>query len=154
MIKNKIFEELDTIEPADFASEKWNRIHALLDSCNEGIGFATFLRHYLSSKYKSVSKANLYDKFKELIKVSDYKLILKNLEHNALIYRKIVAPQRQDYRNRKEYYWLVQSLDNFNKVIYIINIRVPFLALLDAKERDVISMKTFKDIVIYMENFI
>lgn len=153
MIKNKIFEELDTIEPADFASEKWNRIHALLDSCNEGIGFATFLRHYLSSKYKSVSKANLYDKFKELIRVSDYKLFLKNLEHNALIYRKIVAPQRQDYRNRKEYYWLVQSLDNFNKVFNIINIRVPFLALLDAKERDVISMKTFKDIVIYMENF-
>lgn len=153
MIKNKIFEELDTIEPADFASEKWNRIHDLLDSCNEGIGFATFLRHYLSSKYKSVSKANLYDKFKELIKVSDYKLFLKNLEHNALIYRKIVAPQRQDYGNRKEYYWLVQSLDNFNKVFNIINIRVPFLALLDAKERDVISMKTFKDIVIYMENF-
>ena len=153
MIKNKIFEELDTIEPADFASEKWNRIHDLLDSCNEGIGFATFLRHYLSSKYKSVSKANLYDKFKELIKVSDYKLFLKNLEHNALIYRKIVAPQRQDYRNRKEYYWLVQSLDNFNKVFNIINIRVPFLALLDAQERDVISMKTFKDIVIYMENF-
>lgn len=153
MIKNKIFEELDTVEPADFASEKWNRIHALLDGCNEGIGFATFLRHYLSSKYKSVSKANLYDKFKELIKVSDYKLFLKNLEHNALIYRKIVAPQRQDYKNRKEYYWLVQSLENFNKVFNIINIRIPFLALLDAKERDVISMKTFKGIVTYMENF-
>ena len=153
MIKNKIFEELDSIEPADFALEKWNKIHDLLEECNEGVGFATFLRHYFSSKYKSVSKANLYDKFKELIRISDYKLFLKNLESNAIIYRKIVSPQRRDYSNRKEYYWLVQSLENFNKVFNIINIRVPLLALLDAKERDVISMKTFKDIVLYMENF-
>lgn len=153
MIKNKIFEELDSIEPADFALEKWDKIHDILEECNEGVGFATFLRHYFSSKYKSVSKANLYDKFKELIRISDYKLFLKNLESNAIIYRKIVSPQRRDYSNRKEYYWLVQSLENFNKVFNIINIRVPLLALLDAKERDVISMKTFKDIVLYMENF-
>ena len=153
MIKNKIFEELDNIEPADFALEKWNKIHDLLEECNEGVGFATFLRHYFSSMYKSVSKANLYDKFKELIRISDYKLFLKNLERNAVMYRKIVSPQRKDYNNRKEYYWLVQSLENFNKVFNIINIRVPLLALLDAKERDVISMKTFKDIVLYMENF-
>jgi len=153
MIKNKIFEELDTVEPADFASEKWNRIHDILDSCNEGIGLATFLRHYFSSKYKSVSKANLYDKFKELIKKSEYKAFLKDLEDNAIVYKKIVSPQRQDYENRKEYYWLVQSLANFNNVFNIINIRVPLLALLDAKERNVINMKTFKEIVLYMENF-
>ena len=153
MIKNKIFEELSTVEPADLATEQWNKIHDILDKCNEGVGFATFLRHYFSSKYKSVSKANLYDKFKQLIKKTDYKSFLKELEQNALMYRKIVAPQRQDYKNKKQYYWLVQSLDAFNKVFNIVNIRVPLLALLEAKERGVINMKMLKDIVLYMENF-
>lgn len=153
MIKNKIFEELNTVEPADFASEKWKNINNILSCCNEGIGFATFLRHYFSSKYKSVSKANLYDKFKELIKASEYKDFLKDLEDNAIIYKKIVSPQRQDYDNRKEYFWLVQTLDVFNKVFNIVNIRVPFLSLLEAKERDVISTRVFKNIVLYIENF-
>lgn len=153
MIKNKIFEELNTVEPADFASEKWKNINNILNCCNEGIGFATFLRHYFSSKYKSVSKANLYDKFKELIKIPEYKDFLKDLEDNAIIYKKIVSPQRQDYDNRKEYFWLVQTLDVFNKVFNIVNIRVPFLSLLEAKERDVITTRVFKNIVLYIENF-
>lgn len=153
MIKNKIFEELDTVEPVDYASEKWKNIHDLLDMCNEGVGFATFLRHYFSSKYKSVSKANLYDTFKELIKRTEYKAFLKDLEANAVIYKKIVLPQRLDFNNKKQYFWLVQSLEVFNKVFNIVNIRVPLLALLDAKEKEVISMKDFKDLIIYMENF-
>ena len=153
MIKNKIFEELNTVEPADFASEKWKNINNILNCCNEGIGFATFLRHYFSSKYKSVSKANLYDKFKELIKIPEYKDFLKDLEDNAIIYKKIVSPQRQDYDNRKEYFWLVQTLDVFNKVFNIVNIRVPFLSLLEAKERDVITTRVFKNIVLYIVNF-
>ncbi len=153
MIKNKIFEELNTVEPADFASEKWKNINNILNCCNEGVGFATFLRHYFSSKYKSVSKANLYDKFKELIKIPEYKDFLKDLEDNAIIYKKIVSPQRQDYDNRKEYFWLVQTLDVFNKVFNIVNIRVPFLSLLEAKERDVITTRVFKNIVLYIENF-
>lgn len=41
MIKNKIFEELNTVEPADFASEKWKNINNILNCCNEGVGFAT-----------------------------------------------------------------------------------------------------------------
>lgn len=153
MIKNKIFEELNTVEPADFASEKWKNINNILNCCNEGVGFATFLRHYFSSKYKSVSKANLYDKFKDIIKAPEYKDFLKDLEDNAVIYKKIVSPQRQDYDNRKEYFWLVQTLDVFNKVFNIVNIRVPFLSLLEAKERDVISTRVFKNIVLYIENF-
>lgn len=155
MIKNKIFEVLDTVEPADYASDKWSAINDVLDSCNEGVGFATFLRHYFSSKYKSISKANLYDKFKELIRNSqkEYSSFLSDLEAKARIYKKIVVPQRQDYANRKEYFWLVQSLDVFNKVFNIVNIRVPLMALLDAKERNAITMKQLKDIVLYMENF-
>lgn len=155
MIKNKIFEVLDTVEPADYASDKWSSINEILDSCNEGVGFATFLRHYFSSKHKSVSKANLYDKFKELIKKTqqEYSSFLSDLEAKARIYKKIVVPQRQDYANRKEYFWLVQSLDVFNKVFNIVNIRVPLMALLDAKQRGAITMKQLKDIVLYMENF-
>lgn len=153
MIKNKIFEELDTIEPADYASEEWRKIQELLEGCDEGIGFATFLRHYFSSKYKYVSKANLYDKFKELIAKPMYRTFLSDLEKNAVLYKQVVSPSRQDYANRKEYYWLVQSFETFNKVFNIINIRVPFMSLLDAKERDVISMSVLKDIVLYLENF-
>ena len=95
------------------------------------------------------------DKFKELIKKTqqEYSSFLSDLEAKARIYKKIVVPQRQDYANRKEYFWLVQSLDVFNKVFNIVNIRVPLMALLDAKQRGAITMKQLKDIVLYMENF-
>lgn len=153
LIKNKIFEVLDQTEPADFAQETWKEIQSQLNEGEERTGIATFLRHYWASKYKSVSKANLYETFKKSIKAQDYSNFLKDLRDNAIIYHQITNPAREDYSNRKEYYWLVQSLNVFRSFFNVVQIRVPLLALLEAKKRGVLDMKNFKQVVTYLENF-
>lgn len=153
LIKNKIFEILDQTEPADFAQETWKEIQNLLNEGEEKVGMATFLRHYWASKYKSVSKANLYDTFKKNIKEQDYSEFLKDLRKNAVVYHKIANPTRESFSNRKEYFWLVQSLNVFRSFFNVVQIRVPLLALLEAKDKEVIDMKILKSAVQYLENF-
>lgn len=63
LIKNKIFEVLNQVEPADFAEECWKSIRNVLYSEQESVGFATFYRHYWISKYKKSSSSKLYDDF-------------------------------------------------------------------------------------------
>jgi len=153
LIKNKIFEILDQTEPADFAQETWREIQSKLNEGDERIGIATFLRHYWASKYKSVSKANLYDTFKKSVKEQNYSSFLKDLRENAVIYHQIANPTRECFSNRKEYFWLVQGLNVFRSFFNVVQIRVPLLALLDAKKRQVIDMKLLKQAVMYLENF-
>jgi uncharacterized protein with ParB-like and HNH nuclease domain len=42
LIKNKIFEVLNNVEPADFAEETWKNIKKILSAGKESVGFATF----------------------------------------------------------------------------------------------------------------
>lgn len=153
LIKNKLFEVLDEIEPADFAQESWREIQNYLNDGRERTGIATFLRHYWASKYKSVSKANLYETFKKEVKKTEYSTFLKDLCDNAKIYNQITNPTRECFSNRKEYYWLVQSLNVFRSYFNVVQVRVPLLALMDAKNRGIIDMKMLKDVVYYLENF-
>ena len=57
------------------------------------------------------------------------------MKTNAKYYMQIVNPIRNDYDNRKEYYWLVQSLDYLSNKFNIVQIRIALIALFDAKER-------------------
>ena len=66
---------------------------------------------------------------------------------------KIVNPKREDYNNRKEYFWLIQSLNAMNKTFNIVQTRIALLALYDVKEREIISSDQFKKAVLAMENF-
>ena len=54
LIKNKLFELLNKVEPADFADESWKKLKSILCSGKESVGLATFYQHYWSSKYKKV----------------------------------------------------------------------------------------------------
>ena len=72
---------------------------------------------------------------------------------NAKIYMKIVNPKREDYNNRKEYFWIVQSLNALNNSFNVVQPRIALLALFDVKDRGIIDLKTFKDAVLYLENF-
>ena len=72
---------------------------------------------------------------------------------NAKYYVQILNPSISYYDNRKEYMWLVQSLKSLTNDFNIVQVRIALLALFDVKERNLISNKTFKDTIIYLENF-
>jgi len=155
LIKNKIFEELKDGVDGTFAEESWDEIKKLLNSGAETIGMATFFRHYWISKYRRCNASVLYDNFNKTIakKKETYKEFLRDLVNNAKNYVKIINPNRADYNNRKEYFWLVQSLSTMNKTFNVVQTRIALLALYDVKERDLISTAQFKKAIITMENF-
>lgn len=156
LIKNKIFEVVDDVEPADYAEEKWKSIKSILNSSNTDIGFVQFYRHFWISKYKKTPKNNLYDAFKAEVKPKTkdgYKRFLQEIEDTAKLYVKIIAPKRSDFENRKEYFGIVQSLNALTNYFNIVQVRIALIALLEAKEHDRISMKQFKKIVYYLDNF-
>jgi hypothetical protein len=156
LIKNKIFEIVDEKGSADFAEVKWNEIKQNLISRNETIGFATFYRHFWISNYKKTSGSKLYDDFQKEIKPKTkdrYKNFLKEIENDSKIYIKILNPRRDDYQNRKEYYWLVQSLNVLMNNFNIVQVRIALLSLFKAKEKDLITTAKFKSTIQYLENF-
>lgn len=155
LIKNKIFEELKDGVDGTFAEESWDEIKKILNSGAETVGMATFFRHYWISKYKRCNASVLYDNFNKTIAKNKekYKAFLRDLVNNAKNYVKIINPSREDYNNRKEYFWLVQSLSTMNKTFNVVQTRIALLALYDVKERKLISTAQFKKAIIAMENF-
>lgn len=156
LIKNKIFEIVDDVEPADYAEEKWKSIKEILNSADTGVGFVQFYRHFWISKYNKTGMNKLYDDFKSTVKPNTkerYKSFLQEIEASAKLYVKIIDPKRSDFDNRKEYYGIVQSLNALTNYFNIVQVRIALLALLEAKESDRISFKQFKDVVYYLDNF-
>ena len=154
LIKNKIFEILSEKEPADIAEVKWENIKKNLNSSNENIGLATFYRHFWISKYKKVAAKDLYLQFlKEITTKEECINLLCEMEEESKTYINIINPSRNDYNNRKEYFWLVQSLNVLSNYFNIIQVRVVLLALFDAKQRNIIHMKELKDTIQLLEKF-
>lgn len=153
LIKNKIFEKLDKVEPADYAQTTWKDINEILNQGEERIGIATFFRHYWASKYKRSTTNAIYQNFKRQVKVSDYENFLSELKKSAQTYYQIVNPNRKDYSNRKEYFYLVQSLNTINNYFNVVQTRVALLAIFDAKARNVLGSSLFKKIILNLENF-
>lgn len=156
LIKNKIFEIVDDTEPADYAEEKWKSIKNILNSSDTGVGFVQFYRHFWISKYKRTGMGKLYDDFKNVFSSKDksrYKEFLKEIEYTAKIYMKIVAPQRNHFNNKKEYFGVVQSLNALTNYFNIVQVRVALIALLEAKDRNHIDLRQLKKALYYLENF-
>lgn len=155
LIKNKIFEVLNKVEPADFAEETWKDIKEILSSGKESVGFATFYQHFWSSKYKKVYSNKLYEAFNATIKKNEaeYSAFLNELLRNAKIYMQIVNPRREDYDNRKEYFGVVQSLNCINNYFNVVQVRIALLALFDVKQREIIDLTMLRSTLSYLENF-
>lgn len=155
LIKNKIFEVLNKVEPADFAEETWKNIKETLSFGKESVGLATFYQHFWSSKYKKVSSNNLYEAFNSTIKKSEteYTEFIKELLKNAKIYMQIVNPKREDYNNRKEYFGIVQSLSCINNYFNVVQVRIALLALFDTKQRGIVDFTMLRDTLSCLENF-
>ena len=66
---------------------------------------------------------------------------------------KITNPKREDYDNRREYFWLVQSLNTLNKTFNVVQTRIALLALYDIKGRNLVSTDQFKKAILAIENF-
>lgn len=155
LIKNKIFEVLNKVEPADFAEETWKNIKETLSLGKESVGLATFYQHFWSSKYKKVSSNKLYEAFNSTIKKSEteYTEFIKELLKNAKIYMQIVNPKREDYNNRKEYFGIVQSLSCINNYFNVVQVRIALLALFDTKQRGIVDFTMLRDTLSCLENF-
>ena len=155
LIKNKIFDVLKDGAIGVWAEECWNDIKTTLNSGNETVGLATFFRHFWLSKYSRCNANALYDSFvKKVNKTEDsYRAFLEDLRFNSENYMKIVNPKREDYNNRKEYFWLVQALKDINVTFNVVQTRIALLALYDAKRRNAITSEQFKKAVSTMENF-
>lgn len=156
LIKNKIFEVVDEKGSADYAEVKWADIKKILISRKETVGLATYYRHFWVSTYKKSSGTKLYDDFLKEIKPKtrdSYKKFLLEIEDNASDYIKIVNPRREDYGNRKEYFWLVQSLNVLMNYFNIVQVRIAILALFKVKDKGYISTKKFKETILFLENF-
>ncbi len=155
LIKNKIFDVLKDGTIGTRAEEYWNDIKNNLNKGNETVGLATFFRHYWISKYNRCNTNTLYDSFiKKINKNEDaYSTFLEDLYYNSQNYMKIVNPKREDYNNRKEFFWLVQALKDINLTFNVVQTRIALLALYDAKQRNVITAEQFKKAVLTMENF-
>lgn len=155
LIKNKIFEVLNKVEPADFAEETWKNIKETLSFGKESVGLATFYQHFWSSKYKKVSSNKLYEAFNSTIKKSEteYTEFIKEFLKNAKIYMQIVNPKREDYNNRKEYFGIVQSLSCINNYFNVVQVRIALLALFDTKQRGIVDFTMLRDTLSCLENF-
>lgn len=155
LIKNLIFEVLNNEEPADFANETWTKIRKTVEDIDSGVGMSTYYRHFWSAVYKKTSSGKLYDDFKRLIHKnrSAYKAFLTEMSAYSSLYAQIINPNMSNYENKQQYRWLVQSLESLTNTFGIVQVRVPLMALLDAKKRDVLNMSAFKKCILYLENF-
>ncbi|WP_368247792.1 DUF262 domain-containing protein [Clostridium perfringens] len=154
LIKNSIFSYLDTVEPTDHANNVWKNIKNTLVSRKDRVELSTFFRHYWISKYKKVKEDQLYKEFSKTIKEDEYKGFLEELQRMAELYIKIICPTTDDYENKSQYMYIVESLKYLNDYFKIKQIRVLLLALLDAKiNRNVLSNKKLKEIMVYLHGF-
>ena len=158
LIKNTIYSKFHADDNAKdkIIENKWEGIKTTLRSRNPNIGFATFYRHYWISKYQKTTNSKLYDSFKKHIKSNkkSYEEFIEDLSTIAETYMNIVSPNTDDYNNRKEYNWLIQSLKAIEKTFGVTQARIALLALFELKSNDKISSKAFKEAVNYIENFI
>jgi hypothetical protein len=158
LIKNTIYSKFhaDSNSKDKTIEVQWERIKKILRDRDQNIGFITFYRHFWISKYNKTTNVKLYDSFNKEIKPNkdDYENFVNTVKKEANTYLKIVSPNRLDYNNKKEYFWLIQSLEAIEKTFGVSQARIALLALFDVKERGLISTKYFKKTITYIENFI
>lgn len=163
LIKNIIFEAFYNNKEnyESVAKTYWADIQSNLRQRKQSYGISSFYRQYWLSKYKKVPNNKLYDSFKETFNESkdndlaeEYITFLNNLKIESETFIKIVAPSMEDYDNRQQYYPLVQKLKNLAKVLPNKQYTVALLALMDAKNRKVLTLSELTKATDFLENFI
>lgn len=156
LIKNLLFEVANDVEPVDKAEDIWTKIRRKIEDPETGVGIATFYRHFWASTYKRSTSSHLYEDFKANVKPKNkdrYLQFMSEMLEYAEYYSQIVNPTLAAFDNRQEYAWLVQSMKDLSDDLNIVQVRVPLMALLHAKSRDIISSQMLKKTVKYLEGF-
>ena len=156
LIKNKLFEKVPDDGTVDNAEVMWKKIQNNLSKRGDDIGLATFYRHFWISKYKKVRSNQLYDSFQKWITPSTeerYIAFLEEMEKESNRYSIIVHPRLEDFQNRKEYAPIVQSMKVLCDWFSVDQSRIGLLALLDAKERNIITYKQLSAYISMIEMF-
>lgn len=154
LIKNKIFQIIDTETPIDKARVYWKDLKATLYSREERVSLASFFRHFWISKYGVVVESKLYEEFlKRIPKLeNEYISFLGELDKASEWYIKIVSPSESDWR-RQEDKVIYESLIALN-IFGTTQTRTIILALFDGKyDRKVISEKVLLKAMKAIEHF-
>ncbi|MFR9070615.1 MAG: HNH endonuclease family protein, partial [Paraclostridium sp.] len=132
----------------------WINIKNNLIQRNERVEFQTFFRHYWISKHKKVTEDQLYNEFIKTIPKDKYKSFIEDMEKASKQYVKLICPIPDDYRKRREFMYIIESLNYFNSYFNIKQVRVILLALFDTRfNRKLISGSEFKKILVYLHQF-
>lgn len=138
LIKNAIFERLDDEVPADTAKETWLQIRNNLCSRSLRIEFASFYRHFWISHYGKVQDNKLYSDFLKKVQKTDesYLNFLKELDVSSRLYAILLKPNLElDFKNKKEYAFVITEFTAINNVFGIVQVRPVLLSLLDLRLR-------------------
>lgn len=138
LIKNAIFERLDDEVPADTAKETWLPIRNNLCSRSLRIEFASFYRHFWISHYGKVQDNKLYSDFLKKVQKTDesYLNFLKELDVSSRLYAILLKPNLElDFKNKKEYAFVITEFTAINNVFGIVQVRPVLLSLLDLRLR-------------------
>ncbi|WP_299448678.1 DUF262 domain-containing protein [uncultured Phascolarctobacterium sp.] len=152
IIKNSIFSILTEKEPLDIASEKWSEMKSKIKKC-DNTDFNTFYRHYWLSKYCLSTSRKLVANFEKYVPrtIDSYTALVDDMANAANDYSEIVAPDINKWLQPEDLsiYTTLNALGTFNTT----QVRIFLLALFDAKRRNVISHKSYKRILTYLEYY-
>jgi uncharacterized protein with ParB-like and HNH nuclease domain len=118
LIKNKIFSDLRTTHPIDYAKDGWDAVKNNLTGRNKNIRLISFIRHWWNAHHVVVSEGSLYKAFKEQIKKGNYSCdsFLDSLKSDSALYAKIAEPKFEDWRENtaKRIYFSLMAFKIFN----------------------------------------
>lgn len=154
IIKNDLFEKLDKTEPVDYASLSWKRIHSSLYQGNLQIPFSTYYRHFWSTQYGKSTGKKLWDNYKKNIKTKDdCKLFLQKMELYAKYYAKVVKSSLEDFDNKHQFQYIVDSLNNLSMNFNIEMSRIILMVLWKKYSDGLIGHNVLGSMVLFIEKY-
>lgn len=153
LIKNKIFSDLRSTHPVDYAQKYWDELNYNFSERSKNFRLSIFIRHWWNAHYPVVSEGSLYKAFKEKVSRGEFtsKEILERICKDSFIYSKIMEPRFDDWREQhsKKIYYNLSSLKTFN-----VSICRPFiLSLFEAFDKRKIRYKDMVQMLNAIEKF-
>lgn len=113
LIKNQVFKNYDSQPHLDEPNDSWK---AIVENSKEKS--LKFLNYFWASKYKKVSDRKIYKEFIKESKKDDfnYNNFVEDLLYNSTIYKKILMPNSEDWKNEGEFkaYFSLNAINIFN----------------------------------------
>jgi len=152
-IKNDVVKKLNTKGLSLDAEGKWMEIKQILNSRVDKDTLDTFLMDYWPSKYEYLPSEKLYSSFKSRVPQNPESLskFIDSLITAANSYIKISDPMPSDFRQQeeREVYNSLSALELFRAN----SSKVLLLALLDIREKNLITLSDFIKVLSCLENF-